>query len=85
MLLLVVPPLALLARALGRFAAQWFRGWPLDPAHARTAVAHAPANAPACPACGRPISAQARRCPYCELRFDDAPLLAPRRRRLVRF
>ena len=85
LLLLVVPPLVLLARALGRFFVQWFRGWPLDPEHAAAPAVHGPAHDSVCPPCGHPLAAKARRCQHCDLRLDDAPLVAPGRRRLIRF
>jgi hypothetical protein len=85
LVLLVVPPLVLLSRALGRFCVQWFRGWPLDPEHGAAPAVHGPAHDPACPSCGQPLAAKARRCQHCDLRLDDASLVAPGRRRLIRF
>jgi hypothetical protein len=38
-----------------------------------------------CPSCGHPLAAKAQRCQHCDLRLDDAPLLVPGRRRLIRF
>jgi hypothetical protein len=84
LLLLVIPPLVLLVRALSRFALLWFRGWPLDPEHGAPAV-QGPAHDPMCPSCGQPLAAKARSCQHCHVRFDDAPLLVPGRRRLIRF
>jgi hypothetical protein len=85
LLLLVVPPLVLLARGLGRFFVQWFRGWPVDREHAAIPAAQAQAHDPACPRCGQPLAAKARRCLHCDLRLDDEPMLVPGRRRLIRY
>lgn len=89
-LVLIVPPLLLVAFQIQRAALRWLRGYahadalepPLIPTR-RSRRGEIGPEAKLCPGCGNQIAHDARNCPHCALRFDPAPLHGPADRTLM--